>query len=162
MNTGRLYVAAFENVTIGTAAQSIMEIHVPDNTIIEVLHAWLSAAITATPLDEVIAISLYGNDASATGGTTPAVQPLSPAAAADASNCTFRLEGSIGATPVILHPDAYHLQNGWVYPPIPEAMIPFIGGNADPGDNVGLELAVASTATPAISGGIVWKEISAA
>ena len=113
MNAARIYVAGFENVTIGTAAQSIMEVQAPDNTIIEVLHAWLSPAITATPIDEIIAISLYGNDAAATSGTTPAIQPLTPAAAADPSNCTFRLEGTIGATPFILHPDAYHLQNGW-------------------------------------------------
>ena len=161
MNDGRIFVAAFENVTIGTAAQSIMEVHVPDNTIIEVLRAWLSPAI-GTPLDEVIAVNLYGNDASATGGTTPGIQPLTPAANADPSNCTFRLEGTIGATPVILYPDAYHLQNGFLYVPIPDEMEVFIGGNADPGDNVGLELAVASTATPAVSGGIRWREISAA
>ena len=162
MNAARIYVAGFENVTIGTAAQSIMEVQVPDNTIIQVLHAWLSPAITATPIDEIIAISLYGNDAAATSGSSMTEQPLTPAAAADASNCTALLEPTIGATPVILHPDAYHLQNGWTYPPIPEAMAAFIGGNADPGDNVGLELAVASTATPAVSGGIVWVEISAA
>lgn len=162
MNASRIYVAGFGNVTIGTAAQSIMEVQVPDNTIIQVLHAWLSPAITATPVDEIIAISLYGNDAAATSGSPMTEQPLTPAAAADASNCTALVEPTIGASPFILHPDAYHLQNGWVYPPIPEAMTVFIGGNADPGDNVGLELAIASTATPAISGGIVWKEISAA
>ncbi len=162
MNNGRLYVAAFENVTIGTAAQSIMEVQVPDNTIIQPLHAWLSPAITATPLDEVIAISLYGNDAAATSGSAMVEQPLTPAALADPSNCTALLEPTIGASPLILHPDAYHLQNGWVYPPIPEAMAVIFGGNLNPGDNVGLELAVASTATPAISGGVVWVEISVA
>ena len=162
MNSSRIYVAAFENVTIGTAAQSIMEVQVPDNTIIKVLRAWLSPAITATPLDEVIAISLYGNDVAATGGTPMTEQPLTPAAAADPSNCVALLEPTIGASPVILYPDSYHLQNSWLYPPIPEEMEVFIGGNADPGDNVGIELAVASTATPSVSGGIRWLEISAA
>jgi len=162
MNAARVYSASFENVTIGTAAQSIMEVQVPDNTIIKVVRAWLSPAITATPVDEVIAISLYGNDAAATAGTGMVEQPLTPAAAADASNCTALVEPTIGATPLILYSDGYHLQNGWLYAPIPEEMPMFIGGNADPGDNVGLELAVASTATPAISGGIIWIEISAA
>jgi len=162
MNTGRIYVATFENVTIGATAQSIMEVQVPDNTIIQILKAWLSPGITATPLDEVIAISLYGNDAAATGGSAMTEQPLTPAAAADASNCVALLEPTIGASPLILGGDAYHLQNKWEYPPIPDEMEVFIGGSADPGDNVGIELAVGSTATPALSGGIKWAEISAA
>lgn len=162
MKSNRLYVATFENVTIGTAAQSIMELQVPDNTIIQPLKIWLSAAITATPIDEIIAISVYGNDAAATGGSAMTEQPKTPAAAADPSNCTALLEPTIGATPLILGGDGYHLQNNWVYPPIPEEMEEIIGGNADPGDNIGIELAVASTATPAISGGISWIEISAA
>ncbi len=161
MNADRIFVAGFVNVSIGTAAQSIMEVHVPDNTIIEILRAWLSPAI-GTPVDEVLAINLYGNDASATSGTTPAIQPITPAALADPSNCTFRLEGTIGASPAVLYPDGYHMQNGWLYTPIPDEMEVFIGGNADPGDNVGIELAVASTATPSVSGGIRWVEISAA
>jgi hypothetical protein len=157
----RIYVATFSNVTIGTAAQSIMELQVPDNTVIEILRAWLSPEI-GTAADEVIHVALYGNDAVATGGTAMTEQPLSPAAAADPSNVVGLLEPTIGATPLDLYDDAYHLQNPWIYPPIPEEMEVFIGGNADPGDNVGLRLVTASTATPNISGGIRWREISAA
>ncbi len=161
MNDGRIYVATFEDVTIGTAAQSIMEVQVPDNTVIEVIRAWLSPAV-GTPLDEVIAIALYGNDAPATGGSGMTEQPLTPAAAADASNCTALLEPTIGASPLDLYNDAYHLQNGWLYAPIPEEMEVIFGGNADPGDNVGIRLSVASTATPGVSGGIRYREHSAA
>jgi hypothetical protein len=161
MNDGRIFVATFENVTIGTAVQSIMEVQVPDNTIIEILRAWLSPAI-GTPLDEVIAISLYGNNDAATGGAALTEQPMTPAAAIDPSNCTALGEPTIGASPLVLYSDAYHLQNGWLYAPVPEEMENFFGGNLDPGDNVGLELAIASTATPAVSGGIRWKEISVA
>ena len=162
MNDGRIFVAAFENVTIGAAVQSIMEVQVPDNTVIKVLRAWVSPAITATPLDEVIAVNLYGNNDAASGGSAMVEQPLTPAGIADPSNCTTLLEPTIGASPLILYPHAYHLQNEWAYPPIPDEMEVFIGGNLDPGDNVGLELAIASTATPAVSGGIRWSEISAA
>jgi hypothetical protein len=162
MRSERIYVATFQNVTIGTTAQSIMELQVPDNTIIEILRAWISAAITATPIDEVIAIALYGNDAVATGGTAMTEQPLSPAAAADPSNVTALLEPTIGATPLDVYNGSYHLQNEFSYPPIPEEMETLIGGNADPGDNFGIRLPVASTATPAVSGGIRWREISAA
>ncbi len=161
MNAGRIYVATFRNVTIGTTVQSIMEVQVPDNTIIQILRAWVSPAI-GTPADEVLAISLYGNDAVATSGSAMTEQPLTPAAAADPSNCVALLEPTQAATPVGLGDDGYHLQNGYLYAPIPDEMEIFIGGNADPGDNVGLELAVASTATPAVAGGIKWAEISAA
>jgi hypothetical protein len=161
MNYGRIYSATFENTAIGTAAQSIMEVQVPDNSICVVLRAWVSPGI-GTPTDEVLAISLYGNDAVATSGTAMTEQPLTPAAAADPSNCVALLEPTIAATPLILYSDAYHAQNGWLYLPVPEERPTFIGGNADPGDNFGIELAVASTATPSVSGGIVWAEISAA
>ena len=162
MNDGRVYVATFSATVIGTAAQSIMEVQVPDNTIIEVLRAWLSPGITATPVDEVINIALYGNDGVATSGSAMTEQPLTPAAAADASNCVALLEPTIAASPLDLHVEAYHLQNSWPEQPIPEEMSVFIGGNADPGDNVGIRLVTASTATPTLSGGIKWKEISAA
>lgn len=162
MRSERIYVATFQNVTIGTAAQSIMELQVPDNTIIELLDAWISPGITATPLDEVIAFTVYGNDAAATGGAGMTEQPLSPVAAIDPSNVTALLEPTIGATPLDIRNAGYHLQNEHSYLPIPETMATFFGGNANPGDNVGLRLPVASTATPAVSGGMTWREISAA
>ncbi len=161
MNGARIYAATFEFTTIGAAAQSIMEVQVPDNTIIKVLRAWLSPAI-GTPIDEVIAVNVYSNDLAASGGTAMTEQGLTPAAVADPSNCTALREPTIAATPLTLYRDAYHLQNGFVYPPIPEEMEEIFGGSVDPGDNIGLELAVASTATPVISGGIRWLEISAA
>ncbi len=161
MKSSRIFAATFENVTIGTAVQSIMEVQVPDNTLIEVLRAWLSPAI-GTPVDEVLAINLYSNNDAATGGAGMVEQPLSPTALADPSNCTALLEPTQGASPLLIYDDAYHLQNGWLYPPVPDEMEEIFGGNLDPGDVVGLELAVASTATPAISGGIRWREISVA
>ena len=162
MNSSRIYSATFENTTIGTAAQSIMEVQVPDNSVAVLLRAWISPQISASPADEIIAISIYGNDAAATGGTAMTEQPLTPAAAADPANSAALLEPTIGATPLILYSDAFHLQNGWLYLPVPEERPTFIGGNADPGDNFGLELAVASTATPSVSGGMIWLELSAA
>lgn len=161
MNSRRVYNAAFENIQIGTAVQSIMEVQVPDNTVIQVLRAWLSPAITATPIDEVIAISVYTNDVAGAGGTAMVEQPLTPAAAADPSNCTAIRVPTIGATPFFTYRDAYHLQQGWLYAPIPDEMEVLFGGNVDPGDVVGLELAIISTASPFISGGIRWEEFSA-
>lgn len=161
MNNGRIYSANFENVTIGTAIQSIIELQIPDNTIVTLYRAWLSPEI-GTAADEVIGVNVYGNDAAATGGAALVEQPLTPAATIDPSNVTSLGEPTIGATPVTLYADAFHLQNGWLYLPVPEERIVIIGGNADPGDNIGLELSVASTATPNISGGMTWTEISAA
>jgi hypothetical protein len=163
MNYGRVYSATFENVTIGATNQSIMELQVPDNTIITLLRAWLSADIGQAPPDEVIAVNIYGNDAAGTtSGSTLTKQPLTPAAAADASNITAEQEPTIGATELDLYQDAYHLANGWLYLPVPDERIVIFGGNADPGDNIGLQLSVTSTATPNVSGGMIWLEISAA
>lgn len=162
MNTSRMYVATFSNVTIGTAAQSIMEVQVPDNSVIEVLEAWVGADIGGSPADEVFDFALYGNDAVATGGTGMTEQAMGPVGVIDPSNCIALLEPTIGATPFDLFGDSEHIQNRWVWSPIPEVFIPFIGGNAQPGDNVGIRLKTASTATPAVSGGMIWKELSAA
>ena len=162
MNSSRIYSATFENVGIGTAVQSIMEVQVPDNTVCVVLRAWLSPHIGTPVLNEVNAITFYGNDAAATSGSAMTEQPLTPAAAADASNCTALLEPTIGASPLLLFGDAYHMQNKWEYLPLPEERETFIGGNTDPGDNFGLELAVTSTTIFVVSGGIRWLELSAA
>ncbi len=161
MNTSRMYVATFSNVTIGTAAGSIMELQVPDNSVIELLRSWVGPGI-GTPLDEVLNIALYGNDAAATGGTAMTEQPWGPVAAIDPSNVTALLEPTIGATPLDLYIKPYHAQNEWEWPPIPEEFTDLIGGNADPGDNIGMRLVTASTGTPAVSGGMIWKELSAA
>lgn len=160
--SARKYVATFSNVTLGTAAGSIMEIQVPDNTIIIPLRAWVGAAIGASPGDEGVDIALYGNDLVATGGTGMTEQPLTPAAAIDPSNCTALLEPVIAATPLDLFDDSYHIQNGWSYLPVPEEREEIIGGNVDPGDNLGIRLVTASIATFVASGGIRWVEISAA
>ena len=162
MNTSRMYVATFANVTIGTAAQSVMEVQVPDNTVIEILEAWVGADIGGTPADEVFDFALYGNDAVATGGSAMTEQALTSVGVIDASNCTALLEPTIAATPFDLFGDSEHIQNRWTWHPIPELFLPFIGGSAEPGDNVGIRLRTASTATPAVSGGIIWKELSAA
>lgn len=159
MNSRRVYSATFENVTIGTTAQSIMECQLTTGEAAILLRAWISPAI-GTPVDEVIAISVYGNDAAATGGTAMTEQPLTPAAGISTSRVGALLEPTIGATPLLLYSDAFHLQNGWLYLPVPEERPVFFGGNSDPGDNFGLELAVASTATPAVSGGMIWEELS--
>ncbi len=162
MNTSRLYTATFSNATIGTAAGSIMELQVPDNTVIELLRAWVGADIGGSPLDEVFDVALYGNDAAATSGSAMVEQPMNPVAAIDPSNVTALLEPIIGATPLDLYDHSYHIQNAWEWPPIPDEFTDFIGGNVNPGDNIGIRLVVASTGTPAVSGGMIWKELSAA
>lgn len=162
MNSSRIYSASFQNTTLGTAAQSIMEVQVPDNTVCVILRAWLGAARGANPASRGVGIALYGNDAVATAGTGMTEQPLTPAAAADPSNCTALLEPTIGATPLDLYSDSFHIQNGWLYLPVPEERPTFIGGNADPGDNFGIRLVTASAATWVSSGGIIWVELSAA
>ena len=158
MYSQRVYSATFSNVTLGTAAQSILEVQVPSTSLVVVLRAWLGADIGASPVDEVVNIALYGNDAAATGGTGMTEQALTPTGAGDASNCTALVEPTIGATPLDLIVDSFHLQNGWLYLPVPDERPVLFGGSANPGDNIGIRLVTAAAAAWVGSGGIVWME----
>jgi hypothetical protein len=160
MNNSRIYAASFTGVTIGASAGSIIELLVPSGTFITLLKAWISPDQGASPADEVLAISIYGNDNAGSGGTAMTEHTLTAAAVADPSNCQATRGMTIGATPLILYSDAFHLRNGWHYLASPEEEIVMYGGNTDPGENIGLELAVASTATPTVAAGLMWSERS--
>ena len=161
MNNQRVFAATFENTAIGASAAPIMEIQVPANVIVEILRCWISAEVGATPTDEVVAIAIYGDATAGTGGTAMTEQALTPAGAQGASDVTALLEPTNAAVDNILYSDAFHLANGWLYLPVPEERIVTIGGNAEPGDNIGLEVSVAAAGDVNLSGGMIWNEIAA-
>lgn len=153
----RIYTATFASVAF-SAAGSVMELQVPSGSTIVVLRAWIGAAEGTDPVAEVQEVGLYGNDAAATGGTAMTEQELQ--GGADSSSSVTGLRGpTIGATPIDLYMDAFHLQNGWLYLPVPEERIQIIGTSADPGDNVGIRFPVAPDASITISGGMTWGEL---
>jgi len=139
-----------------SAAGSIIELQVPANVQIEILRAWVGPAEGADPVAEVQEISLYVNDAVATGGTGLTEQELR--GSLDATSSVVALAApTIGATPVDLMFDAFHVQNGWLYLPVPEERVRIAGGTTN--DNVGLRFPVAPDASMTFSYGMIWAEL---
>jgi len=138
------------------AAGSIIEVQVPANVQIEVLRAWVGPAEGTDPVNEVQEIALYVNDGVATAGTALTEQELRGSTDAT-SLCAALAAPTIAATPVDLIFDAFHVQNGWLYLPVPEERIRIAGGTTN--DNVGLRFPVAPDASMTVSYGIIWGEM---
>jgi hypothetical protein len=139
-----------------TAAGSLIELQVPAATILELIRAWVGAAEGADPVAEVQEISIYVNDGVATAGTALPEQELQ--GSVDAASAVVALAApTIAATPVDLYFDAFHVQNGWLYLPVPEERIVIVGGTTN--DNIGLRFPVAPDASTTFSYGMIWGEI---
>lgn len=139
-----------------SAAGSVIELQVPANTVIEILRAWIGAAEGTDPVAEVQEMSIYVNDAAASGGTALTEQELR--GSADAASAVAALAApTIGATPVDLYFDAFHVQNGWLYLPLPEERISVFGGTTN--DNIGLRFPVAPDVSMTFSYGMIWGEL---
>jgi hypothetical protein len=139
-----------------SAAGSIIELQVPAATRIEILRAWVGPAEGTDPVSEVQEISLYVNDGPATAGTALTEQELR--GSTDATSAVAALAApTIAATPVDLIFDAFHVQNGWLYLPVPEERVTIMGGTTN--DNVGLRFPVAPDASMTFSYGMIWGEL---
>jgi len=134
----------------------LIELQVPANVQMELIRAWVGAAEGADPVAEVQEICLYKNDGPATGGTALAEQELQ-GSLAPAASVVAVANATVAATPVDLIYDAFHLQNGWLYLPLPEERPRIAGGTTD--DNIGIRLPVAPDAAIVLSVGMVWGEI---
>lgn len=152
----RIYSASQQ--TLFTAVNTVMmELQVPANTRMTLLRAWVSADQAGTPLDEVCTIALYTNDAAKTGGN-PMNEYPHDSDNATAAACVAGSAGTIGATPIYMHWETFHYQNGWLYVPQPEERITLRGGDVSPGDNIGLHIEyLPQQAT--FSYGMTWGEI---
>jgi hypothetical protein len=139
-----------------SAAGSIIELQVPAATIVEVLRIWVGAAEGTDPVAEVQEISIYVNDGPATAGTALTEQELRGSTDAAAAAAALAAP-TIAASPVDLYFDAFHVQNGWLYLPVPEERIVIVGGTTN--DNVGIRFPVAPDASTTFSYGIIWGEI---
>lgn len=155
MNYNGIYSATSDTDAF-SAAGSVIELQVGANVAIEIIRAWVGAAEGTDPVAEVQEISIYVNDAAATGGTGLTEQELR--GSTDATSAVVALAApTIGATPVDLYFDAFHVQNGWLYLPVPEERIRIMGGTTN--DNVGLRFPVAPDASTTFSYGMIWGEI---
>lgn len=155
MDYNGIFSAAEVSQSISTAT-SLIELQVPANVRIIIFRAWIGAAEGASPVVEVQEVSLYANDAAASAGT--ALTEFEVAGQGDAAASTVALgRPTIGASPSVLYPDAFHLQNGWLYLPTPEERIQIQGGGGD--DNFGIQFATAPDQATVLSYGITWAEL---
>ena len=154
MRYNGIYVSAEKNQAI-TGADVLIELQVPAGTQIEIIRMWCSAADNL--IDDVQEIEIYHNDTAGSGGI--GLSEFSLQGTADASTTVTALGGpTIGTSPLVFYPDSFHLQNGWLYLPVPEERIRVVGaGNPD---NVGFRFHVAPGASVTVSYGVVWGETS--
>lgn len=153
MRYNGIFVAQEKSQAI-TTADVLVELQVPAGTQIEIIRMWCGAAEGTDPVDEVQEIEIYGNDGVATGGTALTEQGLQ--GVDDTSGVTALGGPTIAATETSLYRDAFHLQNGWLYLPVPEERIRVVGGATI--DNVGFRFPVAPDASTTVSYGVIWGE----
>jgi hypothetical protein len=154
MRPNGIYQASFGSDSFSTAI-GVIELQVGANTRIEIIKAWVGPAEGTDPVDEVQEIGFYRNDATGTG-TAMTEQEIQGGGDAT-SGVTAISTVTIGATPEDFNFDAYHVQNGWLYLPVPEERVQVQSGGQD---NFGIWFPVSPDASMTVSAGIIWAEYS--
>lgn len=156
---GMRYSGAFEDVAV-SAAQDLFELVAPaDSTItIHSVRAGQSSDF-GDAAAEGLSISFVrgeGTVTSGSGGSTPTPAPLESGFAAsgatlEANNTTKMVVGT--GTLTTLYNDAFNVQVGFLYQPVPEERIV-----VSPSDRMTVELVGAPSDALTMSGTIVWEE----
>ncbi len=134
-----------------------MAIQIPSNVMVEIMRAWISPATEAAPADEIMEFNFFRNTNTATGGTI--ITPVEVQGNADAGSAitAFRQNPAAGASPTNYHYDAFHVQSGMLWTPLPEEMDWIVA----PNDNWGIAVpAVPDITTMNFSAGVRWAEYS--
>ena len=152
MSYDRVVVAALASTSLTAVDDPIVELLCPANMTIDIIRVEIGAAEGAAPVDEVQEIALWMGTAVGSGGGS-------------ATETILRGSGTIGgvvATNVTTlgtgsdrYFSAFHVQNGWLYLPVPEERPQLISG----GDDVFAVLfPVVPDAALVLSTTIVWGE----
>lgn len=157
---GMRYSGVFEEVAV-SAAQDLFELVAPADASI-VIHSVRigQSSDAADAQSEMLPVSFVRGEGSVTsgsGGSTPTPAPLESGFAAsgatlEANNTTKMVVGSGSLT--TLYNDAFNVQVGFLYQPVPEERV-----IVSPGDRVTVELVSAPADSLTVSGMIVWEEI---
>jgi hypothetical protein len=154
MRPNGVYIASINSDSYSTGI-GIIEIQAAASSIIEILRAWVGPAEGAAPVDEVQEVAVYRSDTVGTG--TAMTEQAIQGGGDGASGATAISAVTRGGTPEELLYDAYHVQNGWLYLPVPEERFRIVSGGED---NIGIWFPVAPDAAMTISAGIIWAEYS--
>lgn len=150
-----VFTATLQSTAFASADVGLIELQVPASTMAVILRVWIGAAEGTDPVDEVQEVAFYVNDAAGTG-TAMTEQRLSGGDTAPSTVAVSTV--TVGATPTEIMYDGYHVQNGFLYLPVPEERILVKGGSSV--DNFGMLFPVAPDASMTVSCGIVWGELS--
>ena len=120
---------------------------------IEIWRAWIS--LDGATADAMQEMNWYINDGPATGGTGMTEQEIQGTNDVAAATTALGNQPTQAASPTNLWDDSFHLQNGYLYLPIPEERLRIATGTDD---NLGMKLRQAPDASVDLSYGIIWAE----
>lgn len=148
---GRVYTASVTDVAV-TVAQDFFELTAPSDLVFCILSCHIGQSSDAgDAAAEMLTINITRYSTSGSGGSTPTARPHHVGDAAtsvieEANNTTQ------GGTPVVLFSEAFNVQAGWHYVPIPEERI-----WVSPSGIIAIELPVAPGDSLTMSGSITYE-----
>ena len=151
-NYDRVVAATLESTSLTLVDDPLIELLCPANMTIDIIRIEIGAAEGTDPVDEVQELALWMGTAVGSGGgalTERIVRGSGTIGGVAVSNVT-----TIGTGNEYYH-TAFHLQNGWLFLPVPEERPQLISG----GDDVyAFVFPVAPDAATVLSATLVWGE----
>ena len=152
MNYDRIVAATLESTSLTLVDDPLLELLCPANMTIDIIRVEVGPTEGTDPVDEVQEIALWMGTVVGSGGgalTERIVRGSGTIGGVCVKNVT-----TIGTGNEWYHA-AYHVQNGWLYLPVPEERPQLISG----GDDVfAVVYPVAPDAAMVVSATIVWGE----
>ncbi len=152
MSYDRVVAASMESTSLTLVDDPLLELLCPANMTIDIIRVEVGPTEGTDPVDEVQEIALWMGTVVGSGGgaiTERIVRGSGTIGGVAVSNVT-----TIGTGNEFYH-GAYHVQNGWLYLPVPEERPQLISG----GDDVfAVVFPTAPDAANVISATIVWGE----
>ena len=137
-------------LTAIAAADTLLETTAASDAPVALIRAWCSPR--GAVLDQIQEINVFINDAAGTGTSqTPTPLHEGYVAYGGTGRDVITVEG---ATPTDIIEDGFHVQNGWLYTPIPEEFIVI-----QPSSIIGIRFPIAPDAAMGIACGMVFGEI---
>ena len=154
MNFDRVVSAVMESQAISTVDDALIEVQFPANTAAEILRVEIGATEGTAPVDEVQELAMFTTTAAGTGGTALTEHLLQ--GEGTISGVALRNLTAPGAGLLEWYVTGFHLQNGWLYLPIPEERLIIKAGAQD---NFGFYFPTVPDAAITMSATIIWGEI---
>ena len=151
--SGLVYTASIEQIAV-SAIQDLFEITAPADAVVELLAVRVGQDTEeGDAAAEMLPIQITRYSTGGSGGATLTSRPHHVGGPA-AGSTVDRNNTTQGGTPVVVLSDAFNVQAGWLYQPIPEERI-----YVSPSDILAIELPVAPADAMTVSASITFKEL---